>query len=106
MLAKSYPHYLANQPQTSKETMDVLDKYSGKVATRVAEHDAKATQQTLAAPVNAAGAMRDFNPSARPKVLQHCAQSLSERREELAYALCVEADKPIKDSDGEVTRLI
>ena len=27
MLKKTYPYYLANQPQTSKAMMDVLDKY-------------------------------------------------------------------------------
>jgi len=106
MLAKSYPYYLANQPQTSKETMDVLDKYSGKVATRVAVPDAKATEKAIAAAVKAAEPMREFKPWARQQVLQHCAQRFAERREELAYALCVEAGKPIKDSDGEVTRLI
>ena len=106
MLAKSYPYYLANQPQTSKEMMDVLDKYSGKVATRVAVPDAKATEKAIAAAVKATIPMRDFKPWARQQVLQHCAQRFTERREELAYALCVEAGKPIKDSDGEVTRLI
>ena len=106
MLAKSYPYYLANQPQTSKEMMDVLDKYSGKVATRVAVPDVKATEKAIAAAVKATIPMRDFKPWARQQVLQHCAQRFTERREELAYALCVEAGKPIKDSDGEVTRLI
>jgi len=40
MLEKKYPYYLANKAQTSKAWMDVLDKYSGKVATRVAVPDA------------------------------------------------------------------
>ncbi|RYG68756.1 aldehyde dehydrogenase family protein, partial [bacterium] len=38
--------------------------------------------------------------------LQHCVDRFKERSEELAYALCVEAGKPIKDSRGEVGRLI
>ena len=36
----------------------------------------------------------------------HCVSRFKERFDELAYALCVEAGKPIKDSEGEVTRLI
>eukprot|EP01035_Chromulina_nebulosa_P057618 gene57618-78940_t len=36
----------------------------------------------------------------------HCVDRFRERFDELAYALCVEAGKPIKDSEGEVTRLI
>ena len=106
MLEKKYPYYLANKAQTSKAWMDVLDKYSGKVATRVAVPDAKATEQAIAAAVKAAEPMRQFKPWERQAVLQHCVQRFTERRDELAYALCVEAGKPIKDSAGEVTRLI
>jgi len=106
MLEKKYPYYLANKAQTSKAWMDVLDKYSGKVATRVAVPDAKATEQAIAAAVKAAEPMRQFKPWERQAVLQHCARRFTERRDELAYALCVEAGKPIKDSAGEVTRLI
>ncbi len=106
MLAKTYPYYLANKPQTSKTMMEVYDKYSGKVATRVAVPDASATEKAIEAAVKAAGPMKDFRPWARQAVLQHCASRFEERRDELAMALCIEAGKPIKDSAGEVTRLI
>ena len=42
----------------------------------------------------------------RQAVLAHCVTRFTERSEELAYALCVEAGKPIADSRGEVGRLI
>src|SRR3546814_11614737 len=42
----------------------------------------------------------------RQAVLDHCVTRFRERFDELAYALCVEAGKPIKDAEGEVTRLI
>ncbi|MBT2145123.1 MULTISPECIES: aldehyde dehydrogenase family protein [unclassified Rhodanobacter] len=106
MLAKTYPYYLANQPQTSKDMLDVRDKYSGQLATRVAVPDAKATEKAIAAAVKAARPMREYKPWARQAVLQHCAQRFAERRDELAEALCIEAGKPIKDAAGEVTRLI
>src|SRR6185437_13029542 len=106
MLAKTYPYYLANQPQTSKTMLDVFDKYSGKLATRVAMPDAKVTEKAIAAAVKAAKPMREFKPWARQAVLQHCADRFSARRDELAEALCIEAGKPIKDAAGEVTRLI
>ena len=106
MLKKTYPYYLANQPQTSKEMLDVRDKFSGKVATRVAVPDAKATEKAIVAAVKAAKPMREYKPWARQAVLQHCAQRFAERRDELAEALCIEAGKPIKDAAGEVTRLI
>ena len=106
MLNKTYPYYLANQPQTSKLMLDVRDKYSGQLATRVAVPDAKATEQAIAAAVKATKPMREYKPWARQAVLQHCAQRFAERRDELAEALCIEAGKPIKDAAGEVTRLI
>ena len=50
--------------------------------------------------------MRAMAAYERQQVLQHCVARFTERAEELALALCVEAGKPIKDSRGEVGRLI
>jgi len=106
MLDKTYPYYLANRAQTSNTMLEVRDKYSGRVATRVAVPDAKAVEKAIAAAVKAATPMREYKPWARQAVLQHCAARFGERRDELAQALCIEAGKPIKDAAGEVTRLI
>ena len=106
MLKKTYPYYLANQPQQPNTDLAVRDKYSGRVATRVAVPDAKAVEKAIAAALKATVPMRNFKPWARQAVLQHCAARFTERRDELAEALCIEAGKPIKDAAGEVTRLI
>jgi aldehyde dehydrogenase (NAD+) len=106
VLRKNYPYYLANQPRTSKVMLEVRDKYSGKLATRVAVPDARATERAIVAAVKATAPMRAFKPWARQAVLQHCAARFAERRDELARALCIEAGKPIRDAAGEVTRLI
>ena len=106
MLRKSYPYYLANRPQQPNTDLPVRDKFSGRIATRVAVPDARATEKAIAAAVKASGPMREFKPWARQAVLQHCAQRFAERRDELALALCIEAGKPIRDAAGEVTRLI
>ncbi|WP_448096946.1 aldehyde dehydrogenase family protein [Luteibacter yeojuensis] len=106
MLAKSYPYYLANRAIKSNKKLDVLDKYTGKVATRVALPDADALEKAIAAAHAATLPMKRFKPYERQAVLEHCVGRFTQRRDELAYALCVEAGKPIKDSVGEVTRLI
>ncbi|TAM60556.1 MAG: aldehyde dehydrogenase family protein [Rhodanobacter sp.] len=106
MLDKTYPYYLANRAQTSNTMLEVRDKYSGRVATRVAVPDAKAVEKAIAAAVKAATPMREYKPWARQAVLQHCVARFGERRDELAQALCIEAGKPIRDAAGEVTRLI
>ncbi|WP_369927629.1 aldehyde dehydrogenase family protein [Xanthomonas sp. NCPPB 2632] len=106
MLEKSYPYYVANKARKTGKKLDVLDKYTGKVATRVALPDAAALEQAIAAAHAATRPMKQFKPYQRQAVLEHCVRRFGERRDELAYALCVEAGKPINDAAGEVTRLI
>ena len=105
-LKSHYPYYLANKAVSSKTTLDVFDKYTGKVATKVAKADAEVVGKAITAAVKATLAMREFKPHQRQAVLMHCVLRFSERAEELALALCIEAGKPIKDARGEVTRLI
>ncbi len=106
MLKKSYPYYLANVPVAANADLDVLDKYSGKLATQVAFADAATVLEAIDAAVDAREPMAAFPPDARRDVLDHCVRRFSERQEELALALCIEAGKPIRDARGEVTRLI
>jgi len=105
-LKSHYPYYLANKAITSKTTLDVIDKYTGKVATQVAKADAKVVDKAIAAAVKATRAVREFKPHQRQAVLMHCVQRFSERAEELALVLCIEAGKPIADARGEVMRLV
>jgi len=106
MLKKSYPYYLANKAVYANEELAVNDKYTGEIATRVAMADASVIDQAIAASVIAAEPMRKMAAFERQAVLDHCVKRFRERFDELAEALCVEAGKPIKDAQGEVTRLI
>lgn len=106
MLAERYPYYLANRPEQPNADLEVYDKFHGHVATRVAMADAAAINRAITAADAAAAPMRKMAPFERQKVLNHCVTRFTERAEELAQALCIEAGKPIKDSRGEVTRLI
>jgi acyl-CoA reductase-like NAD-dependent aldehyde dehydrogenase len=105
-LKDRYPYYLANKPQQPNADLAVLDKYSGEVATRVALADARAIEEAIAAAAKAAAPMAAMKPYERRAVLEHCIARMGERKQELAFALCVEAGKPIKDAQGEVTRLL
>jgi len=106
MLQNSYPYYLANEPESPNTDLEVTDKYTGEVATRVAMADAATIDRGIAAAVAAAEPLRNRPPYERQRVLNHCVERFTARADELAYALCVEAGKPIKDSRGEVSRLI
>ncbi|MEJ6789918.1 aldehyde dehydrogenase family protein [Brevundimonas sp. BR2-1] len=105
-LKPSYPLYLANEALTPNQDLAVTDKYSGEVATRVAMADAATIDRAIGAAVEATRPMAEMASYERQAVLAHCVTRFQERSDELAYALCIEAGKPIKDSRGEVSRLI
>jgi len=101
-----YPLYLANEAAQPNADLEVTDKFTGEVAFRVAQADAATINAGIAAAVEAAEPMARMASYERQAVLQHCVDRFTERFDELAYALCVEAGKPIRDSEGEVGRLI
>ena len=90
-----WPYFVGNQPQAPNADLEVTDKYSGEVATRVAMADAETIGQAIAAAVKAAEPMRKMAPYERQAVLNHCVHRFEERAEELAMSLCIEAGKPI-----------
>lgn len=106
MLATTYPYYLGNRPTAPNHDLAVVDKYTGDVATRVALADTAAIDTAIGLAVEAAAAMRGLAAYERQAVLHHCVRRFQERADELAMALCIEAGKPIRDSRGEVGRLI
>lgn len=106
MIKAQYPYYLANQAVQANSDLEVTDKFTGKVATRVALADAKAIDQAIAAAVEAQEPMAKLPAYKRQEILNHCVARFKERSAELAELLCIEAGKPIKDSRGEVSRLI
>lgn len=103
---KTYPYYLANAAESPNTDLDVVDKYSGEVAAKVAVADRAAIDRAITAAHAAESAMRAFKPYERKAVLAHCVRRFRERQDELAELLCIEAGKPIAASKGEVLRLI
>ena len=106
MLKPTYPYYLANAPEAPNASLEVMDKFTGEVATRVALADRDAIERAIDAAEKAQKAMQEMPPYERKAVLDHCVKRFTERQEEFAYALTIEAGKPIRDARGEVTRLI
>lgn len=106
MLKDVYPLYLNNKAHQPNTDLAVTDKFTGEVAFRVALADGNTIDAGIAGAVEAAEPMAKMAAYERQNVLQHCVDRFKERYDELAYALCVEAGKPIKDAEGEVGRLI
>jgi acyl-CoA reductase-like NAD-dependent aldehyde dehydrogenase len=106
VLAENYPYYLANKAVFANTDLDVTNKYTQEVATKVALADAAVIDKAIAAAEKAQPALNKMPAYKRQQILEHCVVRFKERFDELAYALCIEAGKPIKDARGEVTRLI
>ena len=105
-MRETYPYYLGGRAETPNADLEVTDKYRGEVATRVALADEAAIDRAIGLAERATAPLAGMAAYERQAVLQHCVDRFRERFDEFADALCVEAGKPIRDSRGEVTRLI
>ena len=105
-IKENWPYYVANKPCEPNHDLEVTDKFTGDVAARVALADTKAIEDGIAGCVAAAEPFAQMPPYERQQVLNHCVTRFTERFDELSMSLCIEAGKPIKDSRGEVSRLI
>ena len=105
-LQETYPLYLNNKAAQPNTDLKVTDKFTGEVAFRTALATPDVIDEAIAGAVRAAEPMAEMASYERQAVLDHCVVRFRERFDELAYSLCVEAGKPIKDAEGEVTRLI
>ncbi len=105
-LKDTYPLYLNNKAVQPNTDLEVTDKFTGKVAFRTALATPEIIDEAIAGAVKAAEPMARLASYEKRDVLLHCVSRFRERFDELAFALCVEAGKPIRDSEGEVTRLI
>jgi acyl-CoA reductase-like NAD-dependent aldehyde dehydrogenase len=105
-LKSTYPLYLNNKAAQPNADLKVTDKYTGEVAFTTALATPDVIDEAIDGAVRAAEPMARMASYERQTVLNHCVRRFQERFDELAYALCVEAGKPIADSEGEVTRLI
>ena len=101
-----YPLYLNNEAVQPNTDLEVTDKYTNEVAFRTALATPDVIEEAIAGAVAATEPMAAMASYERQNVLQHCVDRFKERFDELAYSLCVEAGKPIKDAEGETTRLI
>ncbi|MBK7977333.1 MAG: aldehyde dehydrogenase family protein [Deltaproteobacteria bacterium] len=101
-----YPYYLAGRPVLANEDLVVTSKFTGEIAARVALADAEAIDAAIAAATAAATPFRRWPAHRRQAVLERVVKGITDRREDLARTLAIEAGKPMRDARGEVTRAI
>ena len=106
MLRPTYPYFLGGEALAPNAALVVTNKYTSAPATRVAQADRAVVEQAIAAAHDAFPVVRRLAAFERQAVLQHVVERVTQRHEEMAQALAIEAGKPIRDARGEVTRLI
>jgi acyl-CoA reductase-like NAD-dependent aldehyde dehydrogenase len=105
-LSRRYDLFLGGRAASANATLEVRDKFSGEVATQVALADRATVQRAIELAHDAAPALAKLASYERKEILAHCVARFRERAEELAWILAIEVGKPIRDSRGEVGRLI
>lgn len=106
MSIPTFPCYVGNQPRYINAELAVADKYTGEVIARVPKASPVVIDEAIGLAAAAAPAMRRLAACDRQAVLTHCATRIRQRADELIAWLCNEAGKPLRDSRGEVARLI
>jgi len=101
-----WPIFVGDEASTTSNLLDVTDKYTNEVICQVSLGSSSDVERGIVLAEAALPAMQKLPAYKRKEILMYCVNAFKARFEEFAYALCREAGKPIKDSRGEVTRLI
>ena len=88
------------------DLVEIRAPYDGTVVGRVFQGRREHADAAIAAAVKAFGTTRRLPAFERQRVLRRVAESMSQRKEEFAHTLALEAGKPIKAARSEVERTI
>lgn len=106
MIKSQYPHYLGSKPIMANTDLEVTNKYTGEVVSKVARADQKTINKAIELAVKSFDVMRELPSYKRQEILNDIVDKIQKREDELAHVLAVEVGKPIRDAHGEITRVI
>ncbi len=98
--------YLAGEWHAGADQLTVLSPYDGKKVSRVARGGPAELEAAAEAAAQAAEAMAELPAAERVAILGRAVHGISERRDELAQAICEEAGKPIRLARIEAERCL
>jgi acyl-CoA reductase-like NAD-dependent aldehyde dehydrogenase len=87
MLEKTYPMYVGGEAVAPNHDLEIVDKFTGEVATRVPLADPATIERAIGLAADAVAPMAALHAYERQNVLMHCVRRFEERAEELAMAL-------------------
>lgn len=105
-LQQKYPFYLGNRPVMGKRFFQVEDKYTQKPLAEISLASKRDLDEAIQFAFEAAPHLQNTPLYERKNILRFCIESFQAKKEELARVLCLEVGKTIRDSRGEVGRLI
>jgi acyl-CoA reductase-like NAD-dependent aldehyde dehydrogenase len=106
MLKSQYPFYLGNKPIQGGADLPVTNKYTGEIVSHVYKSDRATVEKAIELATAAAKPMRELPSYKKQEILYQIIDKIVKRQDELALVLAIEAGKPIRDSRGEIIRLI
>ncbi len=98
------PAWFASKASTPNSDLEVRDKFSGEVVARVPRFSGESLGKAASLARAASESMASLPAHFRRDVLEHCADQIAKRGDELARLICLEAGKPIRDARNEVRR--
>jgi len=105
-ILEQYPIYVAGKAVTPNGDLKVHNKMNGKLVASVPLASAEHIETSIAAAHAARKPMAALASYERKRILLSCVKYFEDNFDMLANSLALEAGKPIKDSRGEVGRLI
>lgn len=103
---KKMPLFLGGKPFQTALTLPVKDKFTGEVMSEVALADSSTILKAIELAHRSLETLAQLSHYDRKEILGSCVYQIKQRKEELAYLLCLEVGKTLKDARGEVGRLI
>jgi acyl-CoA reductase-like NAD-dependent aldehyde dehydrogenase len=101
-----YGFFIDGRWMEDGDIVDVRSPFDGSVVGRITQGRREHAEAAIAASVKAFGTTRRLPAFERQRVLRRMAESITERREEFARTITLEAGKPIKMARTEVDRAI
>jgi len=104
---QSYPIYVGSKPVLKTDsTLDVIDKYTGEVASTIPMANKSLIEKSIIGNQNATLQMKNMTPAHKKQILLDIADKIKKRSDDFAKAIVVEVGKPLVDANAEVGRAI
>lgn len=105
-MAKRYKLFIGGKWVNTRETMPVIDPYTGKTVASVAMAGPLEMDQAIAAAQKAFETTKTMSSHAAASILRKAAAGIEKNRKRLVEAIVAEAGKPVTLAEGEVDRSI